>query len=243
MKAPVQQIHEVSSSTPPILIVDKIGLIGEELAKEFSQDYLVVLVSPRKFSKTNGRVVHIPFKRRIPQVPNNRYSKIFVVDDGQKITRKSAFSFIEKAREVNAPLYFIGSVRNTDVKYADEIAGSYAKSQVLIFGDLFDKNIFFDRSASISKFSLQARKNERIIVEGDGLMLSYPITFKDTIKLIIKASYLNISQKTILLFSPHPITDISLASKFKKINPDIKIDFINQKEKVTFTSLRIHNMR
>ncbi len=234
MKASAQQIHEVSSSTPPILIVDKIGLIGEELAKEFSQDYLVVLVSPRKFSKTNGKVIHIPFNRRIPQVPNNRYSKIFVVDDGQKITRKSAFSFIEKAREGNAPLYFIGSVRNTDIKHADEIINSYSKSQVLIFGDLFDKNIFFDRSSSISKFSLQARKNERIIVEGDGLMLSYPVAFKDTIKLIIKASYLNISQKTILLFSPHPLTDISLASKFKKINPDIKIDFIKSKRKSEF---------
>ncbi len=234
MKVPVQQIHEASSKMPPILIVDKIGLIGEELAKEFSQDYLVVLVSPKRFSQKNGKVMHVAFKRRIPQVPDGRYSKIFIVDDGEKITRKSAFSFIEKAREVGATFYFIGSVRNTDVKHADEIAASYSKSQVLIFGDLFDKNIFFDKTASISKFSLQARKNERIMVENDGLMLSYPVTFKDTIKLIIKASYLDISQKTILLFSPHPITDISLASKFKNINPDIKIDFINSKRKSEF---------
>lgn len=234
MKFPAIQTHEVSSNIPPILIVDKIGLIGEELAKEFSQDYLVVLVSPKRFSQKNGKVIHVPFKRRIPQVPDSRYSKIFIIDDGQKITRKSAFSFIEKAREVGAAFYFIGSIRNTDVKHADEIASSYSKSQVLIFGDLFDKNIFFDRSASISRFSLQARKNERILVEGDGLLLSYPISFKDTIKLIIKASFLDISQKTILLFSPHPITDISLAAKFKKINPDVKIDFIVSKRKSEF---------
>ncbi len=234
MKPSVQQIHEASSNVPPILIVDKLGLIGEELAKEFSQDYLVVLVSPKKVSQKNGKVIHVPFKRRIPRAPDGRYSKIFVVDDGEKITRRSAFSFIEKAREVGAAFYFIGSVRNTDIKHADEIAFSYSKSQVLIFGDLFDKNIFFDKSASISRFYLQARKNERIVVENDGLMLSYPITFKDTIKLIIKASYLDIPQKTILLFSPHPITDISLASKFKNINPDIKIDFTNSKRKSEF---------
>ncbi len=231
MKFPAAQTHEVSTSTPPILIVDKIGLIGEELAREFSQDYLVVLVSPNRFSQKNIKVMHVPFRRRIPQVPDNRYSKIFIVDDGQKITRKSAFSFIEKAREVGSSFYFIGSIRNMDIKHADEIAASYSKSQVLIFGDLFDKNIFFDKSSSISRFLLQARKNKRVLIEGDGLMLSYPVTFNDTIKLIIKASYLDISQKTILLFSPHPITDISLASKFKNINPDVKIDFIKSNRK------------
>lgn len=234
MKFPATHTHEASISTPPILIVDRIGLIGEELAKEFSQDYLVVLVSPKRFIQKNAKVMHVPFKRRIPQVPDNRYSKIFIVDDGQKITRKSAFSFIEKAREVGSPFYFIGSVRNTDIKHADEIAESYSKSQVLIFGDLFDKNIFFDRSSSISRFMLQARKNKRILVEGDGLMLSYPVAFKDTIKLIIKASHLDISQKTILLFSPHPITDISLAAKFKNINPDVRLDFIKSNKKSEF---------
>ncbi len=234
MKVPVQQTHEVSLNTPPILIVDRIGLIGEELAREFAQDYLVVLVSPKRFSQKNGKVMHVPFKRKIPQVPDNRYSKIFIIDDGQKVTKKSSFSFIKKAREGNASFYFIGSVRNTDIRHADEIAAAYSKAQVLIFGDLFDKNILFDRSSSISRFSLQARKNERIVVEGDGLMLSYPVTFKDTIKLIIKASHLDISQKTILLFSPHPITDISLASKFKKINPDVKIDFVKSVRKSEF---------
>ena len=234
MNFPAAKSHEIIGNTPPILIVDKIGLIGEELANEFSQDYLVVLVSPKRFSQKNGKVIHVPFKRRIPQVPDNRYSKIFIIDDGQKITKKSSFSFIKKAREGNGQFYFIGSVRNTDIRHADEIAAAYSKAQVLIFGDLFDKNILFDRSSSISKFSLQARKNERIVVKGDGLMLSYPVTFKDTIKLIIKASHLDISQKTILLFSQHPITDISLASKFKRINPDVKIDFVKSVRKSEF---------
>lgn len=231
MKFPALKSQEVIGNAPPILIVDKIGIIGEELAKEFSQDYLVVLVSPKQVTHKNGKIIHILFKRRIPQAPDNRYSKIFVIDDGQTITRKSAFSFIEKARESGAQFYFIGSIRNIDIKHADEVASSYSKSQVLIFGDLFDRNILFDRNASISKFLLQARRTRRILVGGDGLDLSYPVSFADTIKLIIKATYLDISQKTILLFSPHPITDISLANTFKKINPDVNVDFIKEKRK------------
>ena len=224
MKPPVLKIHELNT-LQPILIVDRIGVIGEALAQELCNDYLIVLVSPRVLSEKNEKIVHLPFKRKIPQVPDNRYSKIFIVDDGELVTRQSAFSFITKARETTAALFFIGSIRNVDVSHADEVVTSYSHSKVLIFGDLFDKNIFFDKDEAINRYILQARKNKKIEVAGNGLALSFPISFKDTIKLIIKASYLEIPQKIILLFYPHPITDISLANIFQKINPDIVVDF------------------
>ena len=211
------------------LIVDKIGVIGEALAKEFSKDYLVVFASPNKPSGENKNIIHIPFKSKIPEVPDNNYSKIFILDDGESITRRSIFSFISKAREANIPLYFIGSIRNIDIKHADEVAKSYSNSKVLIFGDLFDKKIFFDKDSSISRFILQSRKNLKIEVPGNGLSLNFPISFGDTIKLIVKASHVDTSQKIILLFYPYPITDISLANTFKKINPDIKVDFVKEK--------------
>ncbi|MEK9176490.1 MAG: DUF4012 domain-containing protein [Patescibacteria group bacterium] len=227
MKVPALTAYQ-SKDLPLVLIVDKIGVIGEELAKSLSADYLVVFVSPEIIDKLNPNIIHIPFNKKIPQVPDNKYSKIFIVDDGQVVTRESAFSFIQIARDNNAQLFFIGSLRNIDVEHADEITSSYTNSKVLIFGDLFDKNIFFDKNTSISKYILQARKNSKIEVEGNGLSLNFPISFSDTIKLIVKASYLEITQKVILLFYPHPITDISLANTFQKINPDIKVDFIKE---------------
>jgi len=228
MNFPVLKTEEAKNNLP-ILIVDKIGAIGEELAKQFSSDFLVVLLSPNPVEAADRKIIHIPFKKRIPQVPDNNYSKIFIVDDGNLVTRESAFSFIEKAKETDSPLYFIGSLRNIDIKHSDQVVASYNKAKVLIFGDLFDKNIFFGE-ASINKFILQARKSGKIKVDGNGLSLSFPVTFADTIKLIIKASYLEISQSIILLFPPHPITDISLANIFKKINPDISVDFGKEKK-------------
>ncbi|EKD86827.1 MAG: hypothetical protein ACD_37C00134G0004 [uncultured bacterium] len=213
-----------------ILIVDKIGAIGEALAREFSKDYVVVLVSSTNPQIDNKNIIHVPFRRRIPEVPDNSYLKIFVVDDGESITRQSAFSFISKARQGNIPLFFIGSIRNIDVAHADEVVRQYSGSRVLIFGDLFDKKIFFDKESSISRYILQARKSQRIDVSGNGLGLSFPITFNDTIKLIVKASYVEVSQKIILLFPEHPTTDISLANIFQKINPDIKVDFSKEKK-------------
>jgi hypothetical protein len=189
MKLPVLTNHE-PNITQPILIVDRIGVIGEELARQLCQDFLIVLLSPNPTLTKNERIIHVPFKKRIPQAPDNRYSKIFIVDDGHSVTRQSALSLIEKARQSDSPFFFIGSLRNVDIVHADQIATSYSNSNVLIFGDLFDKNIFFDQEASINKFILQARKTGKIEVDRNGLSLSFPITFTDTIKLIIKASYL-----------------------------------------------------
>ncbi len=211
-----------------VLIVDKIGVIGERLSQEFSKDFLVVFVSTRPLTTNNGKIIHIPFKRRIPQVPDNNYSKIFIIDDGNDVTRESTFSFIEKAKLINSKVYFIGSTRNVDVVHADEISSSYINVKVLVFGDLFDKDITFDKDSSISRFINQAKKDGKIQVEGNGLELNYPISFSDTIKLIIKASYLEISQKVILLFYPYPITDISLANTFQKIDPNISVDFVKK---------------
>src|SRR3990167_1258971 len=105
-----------------ILILDKVGVIGEAIAQELSKDFLIFLVSARPLSSNNKRIIHVPLKKRIPQVPDNNYSKIFIVDYGDSITWESAFSFIEKAREIDIPLYFIGSIRNVDIENADDIS-------------------------------------------------------------------------------------------------------------------------
>ncbi len=220
---------EPQASYHVILIVDKVGIIGEALAKEFAKDYLVVILSAAEIKKEKN-IIPIKFKKKIPLVPQAKYKKIFLIDDGGSVTRESAFSFIKLARQHDAPLFFIGSLRNTDIDHADSIAAEYANSKVLIFGDIFDKKVFFDKDASVSRYIIEARKLGKIEVPGSGLSLSFPVSFEDTIKLIIKATTLNIIQKVILLFYPHPITDISLANVFQKVDPDLKIDFGKEKK-------------
>lgn len=213
----------------PILVIDKVGVIGEAIARHFSKNNLVVLVSEKLFSRETSSIIHVPFKKKIPQVPDNEYSKFFLVDDGGSVTRESAFSFIDKAVENSAPLYFIGSIRNIDVEHADDIANSYNNAKVLLFGDLFDDALAFDKKASVNQFITSVRKDQKIQILGDGLALNFPITFIDTIKLIIKATELDLQQKIIMLFNGQPITDVSLANVFKKINPALSIDFIRGK--------------
>lgn len=219
------------SQKEPILVVDKIGLIGEKIANEYSKDFQVVFLTKNPPDERNKNVIYIPFNKNIPKAPNAVYKKMFLVDDGEAVTRDSVFSFIDLARASSSQVFFIGSIRNIDVKHADELTSGYSKLKILVIGDLFDKNIFFDSNDSINRFILGARKNKHVEVKGSGLSLSYPITFDDTIKLLVKATYLNIPQNVILLFNEHPITDISLANIFKKVNPDISVDFIKDDNK------------
>jgi len=218
------------SSRSLILIFDKTGVIGERLALELSKDFQIVFVTKRLSSKRNEKIFIVPIKNKIPKVPNVLYSKIFIVDDGDGITRESISSFIERARQTNSDVYFISSIRNIDTNHAEEIVSLHSKLKVLVFGDIFDNELIFDKNSSISKNISQIRKNKTIYVEGEGLSLNYPITFNDTIKLILKAVFISLPQRIILLFNQHPITDISLAHVFQKIDPDISVDYARDRE-------------
>ena len=227
MKTPA--LHTVNKNNNELLlIVDKENVIGQALAKEFSKDFVVVLASSSPPSMNKGKIIYIAYKNRIPKIPQYDYSKIFIIDDGRKITRDSLNIFIQKAKEIKADLYFITNIRADENKQLKQLTLFYDKVKVLFMGDLFDKNYIFSKNISISRYILQARDDGRLLVNGDGLGLSYPISLEDTIKLIIKASYVNIQEKYVLLFSPHPITDISLANTFQKINPFIKVDYLKE---------------
>lgn len=226
MKFPALTTQE-KSNLPLVLVVDKIGVIGEGIAQSLSQDFMVVFASKNK-PQENKNIIHTPFAKKIPEVPDNAYLKLFIVDDGSSVTRESVFSFVSLARASSATIYFIASLRNIDAEHAGSVASEYAKVKVLVFGDLFDKTLFFDKESSVSKFIIEARKSQRILVPGAGLALNFPISLEDTIKLIIKASYLELEQKILLLFQSSPITDISLAHVFQKVSPEIKVDFVKE---------------
>src|SRR5689334_10497013 len=159
MTLSAQNINDNNKSL--VLVVDKIGLLGNELAVSLAQDYLVIFASKIRPTE-NKNIVHIPFKGKIPVVPDNKYEKLFIIDDASTITKESVTSFISLARGNQAGLYFLTSIRNIDSQYAQSITGEYAGTRVLVFGDIFDKTLFFDKNSSVSRFILQARKNKRI---------------------------------------------------------------------------------
>src|SRR3990167_9172263 len=92
----------------PLLISDRSGIVGEPLGVKLSKELLVVLVS-KKFlglhGEKNETLIHVPFSKKFPLIPDNRYSHIIVVDEEDSL--EFLPKVIEKARNTNAEFVFV----------------------------------------------------------------------------------------------------------------------------------------
>jgi len=177
----------IEKKTPlPILIVDKIGVIGESLAINLSTEALIVFVSLKKIYKDN--IIHIPYKNKFPVIPDNPYSHVFVVDDNISSTRDALPSFLKKARDENIPFTYIANVYDIKKGLIDLIFDNYKKSKVALYGDVVCKNnAFFPNN--INSVIHQINKTGKICLSGSGLNSVYPATFEDLILGIMETAF------------------------------------------------------
>ena len=83
----------------PILIVDKIGVLGRLIASELSKDLLVLLVSGgRKFDEDSRNIIHIPYLKKFAAIPDNTYSYIVIFDENDSGVEESFPAFIKNWR-------------------------------------------------------------------------------------------------------------------------------------------------
>src|SRR5690348_8437876 len=97
-KRPVLVTREEKTKLP-LLIVDKQGLIGNALAKLLREQFFVVVVTAGAVEKHNN-VVHVSYRRKIPMIPDNAYSHIFLVYNGEKELLDMLPAFEDKAESV-----------------------------------------------------------------------------------------------------------------------------------------------
>src|SRR5579859_7318137 len=99
----------------PILIVDKKGFIGNALAGILRDQFLVVIVTSAEVQH-HDNVIQIPYKRKVPMIPDNAYSHIFIIFNGEGELLDMLASFEKKAEVIKARLFFIASVLYRDRK-------------------------------------------------------------------------------------------------------------------------------
>jgi hypothetical protein len=214
----------------PILIVDRLGTIGDALIEQLKDESLIVFVSQKKPSSPEN-VVYIPFFKKNPTVPDNTYSHIFVVDDGTGATKDSLSSFIKKAQYDRAIFLFATHVSRTNERFVSEIQGLYQKAKIAVFGDIFCKDIIYDTKFTVNKFIYQAQSYSKIDVPGDGTGISYPVFLEDVVEGIFEAVFGAGENKNLFyLFPKHAVMSISLAHMMQKTNPALHIDFIKEKK-------------
>lgn len=210
----------------PLLIIDREGKIGEKLAEKLKSEATVVLVSQKV--PLIADIIHIPFDKKIPQIPDNIYSHIFVVDDGSKITREALSSFLQKAEDDNAHFFFAAHMREINEKLINDLTAYYKKAKILFFGDIFGGGPV-NKESYINRFIAQARLKNKILVPEDGTSVSYPIYFEDLIEGVLEAVFGQNDDKIFYAFPKYPPTHLTLARMIQKSNPHVLIDFSKEK--------------
>jgi len=215
----------------PILILDQQGIIGRALALRLEQSYLSVLVSSQKVERPN--IISVPFKQRIPKIPNNSFSHLFLVYQGEREIENALPSFVRKAVDTNAQLIFITTIFYYQDKIAQKLFTLYEKSIVIVLGDIFNESASI-LGTPVNSLLFQAKTEGRIGLRNDGLELLFPIFITDAIEGIVAASFARVQPGGVYaVLPPHPVTQLALSHALQRMYPLLKVDFILQKTGAT----------
>ncbi len=206
----------------PILIFDKEGNLGFSLLERLDQESLIVFVSGKE-KQLSGNVLFVPFEKKIPVIPDNKYSYIFVIDN--KSTREILPSLFKKAREDKAVFTIVFHIKDANQNFLKDELLEYKETRIVFLGDIFGADLGPEWRGVVNRFLTQAKNRGRIEVPGDGTKITYPIFIDDAISGILEATFGTHGDRVYYLFPKYGITLISLAHVIQKTNPDISIDF------------------
>lgn len=210
----------------PILVIDKVGIIGDPLSLKLSKEFPVVYAG-------NSPLANAPFSRKIPIIPDNKYSHIIVVDDGEGL--EFLPKIIEKAISVNSHFIFVQELSLNEKYPVGKVLVMYRSSKVVLYGDIFDNRLIHEGEnfkSVINKFLYQAQRFGKIQIIGEGLRETYPVLLADVVDRLIDLVFgLNKRHSLFYIFPKHPPTELSLAHMIQKANPEITIDFIKHDSK------------
>jgi len=233
MRGPVLITHEKRKpfESEPVLIVDKKGIVGGALYEKIKRDLLVVLVSSEEpLSSTN--LIFLPYKKKIPQIPGDKFFLIIFIDNGEK---DIFFPFIKKAKEDKIKFVFITNRRTIDEPRVAKITSLYEEASVIVLGDLFGVTLVNAQTpTTIDRYLYEAVLKKSIHIEGTGLVNLYPVLFDDAIHEILQTIFgIQKQEKITCIFQKHPVTELSIAHSLQKVEPFLRIDFIETKKKNT----------
>lgn len=211
----------------PILIIDKKGILGESLAHQLKNEFIVVLVS-KNIANQDENILHIPFVKKFPTIPDNRYSHIFLIDENLEVAKDIIKPFIKKAKKDNAFFIFALNKELASEEFIKTTLDLYENTKVILIGDVFSQNEIYNPKTQVNKFIYQAKTLGKIEVPGNGMDETLPIFFDDAILGILETAFLEDKYKLYYLFPKHKITLLMLAHMFQKKDPNLKISFINE---------------
>ena len=198
-----------TTSDQPILIVDRDGQLGVPLAQKISREFLTVLVTARQLPQMQN-IIHVPYKYKVPIIPDNTFSKIFLHYQDPKELLVMLPSYIRKAQSTRTPLFCLLHISQATQTLISEICNSYGYASVFVYGELFGERI--TEHNIFNNFLHQAKTRGSMSIPNNGLDKIYPVAFTDVINGIVQVVFSgSLASRTYLLFPKTPITSLAAA--------------------------------
>src|SRR6266571_2771997 len=125
----------------PVLIVDKKGILGARLAQELQEQFLIILVSTRE-PIAHQNIIHIPYRKRTPLLPDNNYSHIFVFYHGEDETLALLPALAKKAHESRGRLLFITTLPYGNKSLFQRLANhTYHGMTKILYGEIINSEV------------------------------------------------------------------------------------------------------
>lgn len=219
----------MKSAKNPILVIDREGLIGEPLCLKLSKEFLLVFVSRKNLNRESENIIHVPFLKKAPEIPDKKYSHIIFIDEeGQDL--EFLPKLIDKAKDVNSDFIFAQGLSCEGEYAVGKILRLYPSAKVVLFGDIFSNELILRKESFksvVNKFIYQSQRFGKMQVLGDGLREAYPVFLPDVAEGLIDLIFgMHKAHSLFYIFPKHPITELSLAHMIQKINPEVMVDFV-----------------
>jgi hypothetical protein len=217
----------------PLLIIDKAGILGAALAVKLQEQFLIVIVTPTVEESLSAKrnVIHIPYRKKIPLIPDNIYSHVFLFYNGEDELVDMLPSFMRKTQESAGKLFFITSLFYSSQSLIKHLSHhAFHHMRILMYGEIFDNDL---REENLITFFIhQARTQGRIEIPASGMGRVYPVHLDDVLSAIIATAFANSkTHRTLFAFPKHEVTTLSVVRIIQKINPYLKVDFRKYKKK------------
>jgi hypothetical protein len=209
---------------PPLLVIDKKGTMGMNLVNQLREQFLLVFVTGHEVP-ISRQVIHIPYRKKIPRVPDDRYSHMFIFYNGEEEILDMLPALMKKANDTNSKLLFITSLLYTTPRLFQKLAShTYQHLHTIVYGEVFSQD---GKDHNITTMFLhQAKKFGRIEIPNNGVGKLYPIHLDDVYAAIIATAFASERRPHLLcVFPQHSVSELSIARMLQKHNPLLKLDF------------------
>jgi len=212
-----------------VLIVDKEGWLGSVLAKKIRTSSTVILVSPQKPDMQD--IIHVPFSKRVPEIPEGVYSQIFYIAQSENQTDQELLvPLAQKASADSATFVVVLAYQLYKNAIKEELEKLSKKWVIVLIGDVFDSKIQIMQMGEIFQ---QAKARHTISLSGLGLETIRPVALADVLNGILRVAFGSQKEHICFAFPKHPYTTLSVVHALQKIDPLLKIDFTNDSEVTT----------